>query len=1280
MHGPELSTVGGLIPDRGASPEVAAALASVEWGSTELGEPAEWPPALRNIVDVVLGSRFSMWMGWGPELRFFYNDAYGRDTLGVKHPWALGKRASEVWAEIWDDIGPRLDHVLRTGDATWDEDLLLFLERSGFREETYHTFSYSPLVDDADVVGVLCVVSEETERVIGTRRLGTLRRLASDIAGATGAEQAAAVLDVVLAENRADLPFALTYLYGPEDPTVAELLSAGGHEPDGAFAPGRLNEDGLWPIGRAASGLVVVDVDDVAGGMELPTGDWDVPPRQVALAPISEPGSDRPAGVLVAGLNPLRPFDGPYRDWVQLVAGQIAAAVSNLRAFEAERRRAEALAELDRAKTAFFTNISHEFRTPLTLLLGPLEELASTHRDQLAPDVGDRLELAHRNALRLLKLVNALLDFARLESGRLEPDLRPTDLAARTTEIAGMFRSAIEAGGLDLRVDCTAIEGEVLVDVDMWELILTNLLSNAFKHTMDGEIAVTLRATGDRVLLDVEDTGVGIPAEEIPQLFGRFHRVVGAASRSHEGSGIGLSLVRELIDLHDGDVTVTSRPGIGTTFTVSMPLLRPDPRSPAPVPPGTRRSRSVDAHLAEVRQWAVGHEPPVPGAPATTPGDRRRVLVVDDNADMRSYVTRLLGERYEVTTAVDGAEALASIERDRPDLVLSDVMMPGIDGLELVRRVRAMPDGRDLPMILLTARAGPESSGEGLDVGADDYLVKPFSADDLVARVSARLDTASERRRTSALQELAVALRDVTAEDDVVSAVQVCTRSLLGADRVAIAVVDGDMLRCHLPDSAPVEIAQRYHLIDRHSAAPLAVSARDATTIAVGSAGELARSFPESAEDHETAGAAATVVVPLLRAGADPLGAISVSWSGDHAVDEAVQARVRSVAAVVAGSIEQLRIRRRERQIAEEIQGRLLDVDIGSSVGVVTARYEPADESMVVGGDWYDAVALGPGRLGLAVGDSVGHGLPAALVMGQLRSALGAAAVAFDDPADVIDMVDAFAERLDGADCTTALYGVVEGTSEGSRLTWSCAGHLPPLVCTDGRADVLWGGRRKPLGIGGTRGATERRDLPPASLVLLYTDGLVEQPGEPLDASIEELRRSLESIDHLTAAELCEALLTRTRPGAGTDDDVALVALRTTGRTPTRFVDAFTAEAASVPDARQRLRDWIDGLDGNVPDVDDVLLAVGEAVANAAEHGSSYEAGRVVGVEAVRTASGLRVAVTDSGRWERDAAHSTQLGRGRGMRIMERLADELSVTRSRLGTAVVMAFAAPPGA
>ncbi len=389
----------------------------VDWADTPLGPPATWPQSLRSIVHVVLTSRFSMWMAWGPELTFFCNEKYRHDTLGAKYPWALGRPAAEVWAEIWSDIGPRIETVLQTGVATWDESLLLLLERNGYREETYHTFSYSPLSDEnSDVSGLLCVVSEDTQRVVGDRRMNVLRRLGTALTRARTNEEVFAAASEALASDQTVLPFALLYESDAEAGRLALCAGATAGDP---VAPRRLTGPGHpWPIGSltTASHLLVDDL--VERISDVPRGAWEEPATSAMLIRVDGAPGAPPIGALVVGLNRYRPLDEEYLGFLDLVASQLSSALSNARAYEAERQRAEDLASLDRAKTAFFTNVSHEFRTPLTLILGPTTDALNDRQDPLSRRQRDRVETIHQSSERLLKLVNTLLDFSRLESGQ----------------------------------------------------------------------------------------------------------------------------------------------------------------------------------------------------------------------------------------------------------------------------------------------------------------------------------------------------------------------------------------------------------------------------------------------------------------------------------------------------------------------------------------------------------------------------------------------------------------------------------------------------------------------------------------------------------------------------------------------------------------------------------------------------------------------------------------------------------------------------------------------
>lgn len=421
------------------------------------------------------------------------------------------------------------------------------------------------------------------------------------------------------------------------------------------------------------------------------------------------------------------------------------------------------LGELDSAKTSFFSNVSHEFRTPLTLILGPLESALATEDQSLA---GQQLEGVHRNALRLLRLVNSLLDFSRIEAGRLQLSFAPTDLATLTAGLGGAFQSLFDEAGLRLQVDCPSLPEPVYVDATQWEKIVLNLISNAFKFTFEGGVVVSQAWHGDRVELRVTDTGTGIPKQELPRIFERFHRIQGAQGRSFEGSGIGLSLVHELTRLHGGSVRVESEAGSGSTFIVSIPTGRAHlkPEQVEGPTPAVRESseRTRLGQVLEAKRWLRPSTPstlPPPSVSAEAPRGastgRGRILVVDDNADMREYIQRLLSPHWAVQVQPNGQLALDAAREAPPDLVLSDMMMPVMDGVTLLRELRADPLTNTVPVILISARAGEEARLEGLETGADDYLIKPFAARELLTRVNTHLEMARVRR--NAYDQLAAA-------------------------------------------------------------------------------------------------------------------------------------------------------------------------------------------------------------------------------------------------------------------------------------------------------------------------------------------------------------------------------------------------------------------------------------------------------------------------------------------------------------------------------------------
>nr|BFE59067.1 SpoIIE family protein phosphatase [Dactylosporangium thailandense] len=1346
--------------------EVGRDLAVVDWAATPLGAPGGWPQSLRTAVSILLASRFPMWMAWGPELTFFCNAAYRRDTLARKYPWALGRPAREVWAEIWGEIGPRIESVLATGTATWDEGLLLFVERSGYREESYHTFSYSPLRnDDGALTGMLCVVNEDTERVIGERRMATLRDLGSDPSVVRTEREMLAFAAEQLVRNGRDLPFTLTYLF--DEDGGADLAAATGLAPGHPAAPQRIapgDTAGPWPI---AGSPMPIDLRGIEG---LPTGDWAEPPTQALLLPLLQQGTT-PYGFLVAGLNRYRLLDEGYRGFLDLAAGHVSTGIASARSYQAQQRRAEELAELDRAKTAFFSNISHEFRTPLSLIMGPLQEL----RDHLPPDdqrARDEVEVIHRNGLRLGKLVNTLLDFSRIEAGRMQARFEPVDLPLFTAELASVFRAAIERAGLAFDVDCPPLPQPVHLDRGLWEKIVLNLLSNALKFTFDGGIRVAVAARDTHAVVTVADTGIGVPAAEMPRLFERFHRIATARARSNEGSGIGLALVQELVTLHGGTIEAESTPGAGTTFTIRLPFgaahLPPDQLVEATG--SDTATETAEPFVREALRWLPGAEedhpaagPVVPAAPGE--GPRARVLVADDNADMRDYLRRLLDPGYEVTTVADGTAALAAARAQPPDLIVSDVMMPGVDGLALVAALRADPRTAGVPVMLLSARAGQEAAVEGLSAGADDYLVKPFAAQELLARVRANVDLARLRNhharwRTALIDSLQEGFF-VADEDGAVVEVNAAFTDILGypADGVPYPAPHPWWPDRQADPTAHEEVMEQYRQVvaGRHGNMVLPLQHRDGhrlwaavtinsvhddagSTMLVGTLRDIttersaaqretalnamnerladARTVPEVLQAavgqlrrqwHATgvtaragaltvfdaAGEAAAPAVLdglldlghsriLIEMGAggrpigagtsldSPLGAVGIRIALDPA--RGFGTEDQTLLLLLCGSVAQALHRAyafdQEREVAVTLQRSILGPVVLPDGFAV--RYQPATRPLEVGGDWYDAVDLPDGRIGIMVGDCVGRGLEAATVMGQLRSAARALLLQATGPGQVLTALDRFAALLPGAVCTTAFCAILDPEDGG--LTYASAGHPPAILALpDGRSELLTVARGLPIGVPRGEVRTEASvTVPPRGVLLVYTDGLVERRRRPLTVGIGNAADAVQSHQALPVDELADRVLEQMIGDEGASDDVAMLLYRH----PAPLDLSFAARSSELAPTRAALRRWMGRAGIGTYMAQQVLVAAGEACANAIEHGHREGQGWVrLLVRAM--GSDLHLTVTDNGSWRPERSEPDP-NRGHGIKLMRALMQHVDLQTGATGTTVEMSTRITP--
>ena len=724
--------------------EMGERIRNFDWSKTSVGAPMAWPQSLRSAISICLNSNFPIAIYWGKELTLIYNDAWS-PIPGNKHPWALGKPARQVWPDIWQDIEPQFEKAF-TGEPGGSKDALLPMQRHGYTEECYFDFTFTPVYGETGKVeGVFNAVIETTYQVLNERRSKFLKDLTLDLSSVSSIQEVLQKLISFFKYHQKSIPFA--FFYNAEKKPEELIASTVQNTNQIVTKP--------WPFHKVPDGEKIYFLDHLAGYLSvIPKGFWPEDAVEAVIIPCRD-NTNAIKYYVVAGVNPRRRFDADFRIFFENLSDIINNTLRSITSIESERKKADVLAALDKAKTVFFSNISHEFRTPLTLMLGTIEE--ALLEPNIIPKNHERLTITHRNAMRLLKLVNTLLDFSRLESGRQIASYSLTDITTLTKNLAANFRSVIEKGGLEFIIKAEGIIQPVYVDRQMWEKIVFNLLSNAFKYTLTGSIELKLYPEKKHLVLEVADTGVGIPESELPHIFQRFHRVLHSGGRTYEGTGIGLSFIKELVQLHGGSIGVKSKIGEGTTFTVKIPFGKDHL-------PANQTIETISAYediISDVFiEEASSLIEKIPGSRSTVDEKKTdKILVVDDNADMRDYLGSILQKKFSVIRAVNGLDALHKLKGEKPLLVISDIMMPVMDGIQLLKTIKEEPNFEHIPVILLTARAGEESTIEGYKTGADDYLVKPFSAKELIARIEAQIRI--RQKREAAFQNVYSLFDDV---------------------------------------------------------------------------------------------------------------------------------------------------------------------------------------------------------------------------------------------------------------------------------------------------------------------------------------------------------------------------------------------------------------------------------------------------------------------------------------------------------------------------------------
>ena len=649
--------------------EMGERIATHDWAATPVGRMARWPSSLKTSLSLCLASRYPMFLWWGSALTNFYNDAYA-PVLGARHPDALGGNAAEIWHEIWPIVGPQVDSVLATGAATWNDSVPLFMERNGYLEETYFTFSYSPAIDDrGDVAGIFCACQEETGRVRAARALAERERQFTALVEN--------LPDIVF---RLDLDLRYLYISAPvEQLTGIPAATFIGKTMRGAGLSAELSE----PIERASRRAL-------KSGKSTSNA-WTHNGRE------------------------LRTRIVPERDGNEVIVSLLGItedATEFEQATAALRRSEQTLLQADRRKDEFLAMLAHELRNPLAPIRNAAEILWLISAD---PErVRETSEIIVRQARHMTAIVDDLLDVSRVTRGLILLDTEPLDLRPVITAAIEQSLPLIDSRRHSITIDLP--EQPVMVQGDRVRLtqVLCNLLNNAAKYTPHGgKIGVAITGSAARVEVDVVDDGEGMDADLLPRVFDLFAQGRRTLDRTQGGLGIGLSLVKTLVNLHGGTIEAASEgSGHGSRFTVGLPRLT-DALNVKP---------AIDS----------------PAFPLTASLRALRILVVDDNLDAAESLAMMLQlDGHTTSKAHDARSAIASARSERPDVMLLDIGLPDIDGYELARRLRALPEAEDATLIAVTGYGQTDDRRRAEDAGFDHYLVKPVEFESLRALLNA---------------------------------------------------------------------------------------------------------------------------------------------------------------------------------------------------------------------------------------------------------------------------------------------------------------------------------------------------------------------------------------------------------------------------------------------------------------------------------------------------------------------------------------------------------------
>jgi signal transduction histidine kinase/serine phosphatase RsbU (regulator of sigma subunit)/anti-sigma regulatory factor (Ser/Thr protein kinase) len=1190
------------------SESISASLATGDWAENALGPRAQWTPALKTAWGISACSASPTILFWGTPHVALYNEALA-NLMGLEYPQPFHQRMEQMFPQVWGEIAPKL-----SGEG---DERCLIVERAGQREEAYFFFSSSPVLGDGDSVeGIFCTVAETTKSTLANRRLHAIQDLKATITSASSIAETAAA--------------------------AVQSLSRG---PDVTAC--------------------AIDIVDSRTGLHIHERAGD-PHAELDIALALTEGLGE-VGTIRFARNPLCKLDEEYHGFLRRAVRQVSFAI-------ARAGVSTAVEELDRAKSTFFNAIGHEFRTPLTLILGPLEELAT----QL-PDIDQRQTalIARRNAIRLQKLVSELLDFSRFESDRVDARYEHLDPTTATKELVSEFSSAFALAGLTLRYEPQPIAEGVWLDRTMYEKIVLTLLSNALKFTVTGGAVVRSSACGRHFVLEVVDSGAAITPDELPHVFERFTCVRGERSRTHEGMGIGLALVAELVKLHGGDISATST-AEGTAFTIRIPLGSAHLPAERLAAPTTTVDHAVRAGFREEAIALVNA--PNPMNEVAPRAGARRVLVAGDNADLRFYLAHIL-QKYDVETVSDGEELLRAAHRHPPDIIIMDMMMPKLRGREAARALREDHQTQHIPILALSSRVEGSEHVDEHDRTVDDYVLKPFTAAQLLARVDAlihpRIPTGTRGERTLEGPRARGSFGD--AADRFVAAQDANAVYHAIAETLVPDFADWCVVHAVTEDELPVRAVAHRQPVKRDLMQDISREMPcyigDESTMSYIVATGKSVFIPHFTTDVVAAGTPrATVRAILGSLGVASMISVPVRAFGRIiAVVTAMQEHGRTFLlhdveklerlATRAGlACENVRARQRTRTLSSTLQHALLPDDLPAVDGIqFSIAYTPADDDARTGGDWYDVFPLPDGRVGISIGDMVGHGLRAAIAMTTMRKAIRAYAREHATPAAILAHVNDVLFAAQSSDLATALVAIID--PQTLDVAFASAGHYGPIVVgSDGRASSIEA-HGCLLGVTAETTYEERTlRLAPGATFTVYTDGLIEQHRTPIEGGgLLMEAASLAARCDDPAPDLLRRILGEERP----HDDVAVLTLK--AMPSLEHVDlTIPALPQEAPRARRALRRFLHGSALTAQRAEELLIASGEAIGNAIEHAYRDSEGDVR-VTAWRNSGDITINIRDFGTW-----HEREPGpnRGFGLPLTHAFSDDVTITKTALGTHV----------